>query len=330
MSGQEHVSPGKPPGEPRDSSLKLQPPCPRKPRISLGQWRILQAVVDYGGFFQASEVLHLSQSAISYSLAKLQEQLGVPLLEIEGRKAHLTTMGRAVLERSRQLTRKANEIEAFASAMERGWEPEIRLVVDFAFPSTLLMRALRKFAQTGNGTTVHLREVSDLGVEELLQQGSVDLAISTQAPTGFLGAPLVEIEYVAVASPDHPLFTQGTEITPADLDGMTQIVIRDFEAPERRNGAGQWLHRGPCWNVARFDMAVEAVRQGHGFAWLFKCRIRDLLNQGVLVPLPLRGGPMRKTTLHLVYGGYRSSNPGPAVSHLVEVLHSVIAEDRRH
>ena len=325
MPGQPHASLDKPSMQ-GGCSLNIPSYCSRSPRISLRQWRVLQAVVDYGGFAQASEFLHLSQSAISYSLAKLQHQLGVPLLKIEGRKAHLTEMGRAVLERSRHLIKEANEVEAFASALERGWEPEIRLVVDFAFPPSLLMRALGTFGRTGNGTSVQLSEVPSFGMAELLVQGGVDLAISAQVPLGFLGKPLTEVEYVAVTSPDHPVLGLGKEISAADLEGMTQIVIRDLEHPERRNGAGQWLYQGPVWNVAHFEIAVAAVREGHGFAWLLKYRIQELLDRRVLVALPLRGGSVNKSTLYLIQGGYRSSNPGPAVRHLVEVLYSTVAE----
>ena len=57
----------------------------KAPRVTLEQWRVLQAVVDHGGFAQAAEALHKSQSSISYTVAKLQEQLGFPLLAIEGR-----------------------------------------------------------------------------------------------------------------------------------------------------------------------------------------------------------------------------------------------------
>jgi len=329
VSGDTHASFSRPPVQSGDNSLNIQLPGARSPRISLRQWRVLHAVVDCGGFAQASEFLHLSQSAISYALAKLQEQLGVPLLKIEGRKAQLTEMGRAMLERSRRLIREANEIEAFACAMERGWEPEIRLVVDFAFPSSLLMRALRKFARTGKGTPVLLSEVPNVGMEEALRQCSADLAISAQVPMGFLGNPLIEVEYVAVTCPGHPLLSLGKVITMADLERITQIVIRDFENPERRNGAGHWLYQGRRWNVAHFDMAVAAVREGHGFAWLLKYRIQELIDQGALVPLPLQGGHVNKVMLYLIYGGSRSSNPGPAVNHLVEVLHSVTAEGRQ-
>ncbi|MHB0973278.1 MAG: LysR family transcriptional regulator [Thiobacillus sp.] len=328
MSAQTHASPGKPMGAAQKRLAGHPPSGPRTPRISLKQWRVLHAVVDHGGYAQASEFLHLSQSAISYTIAKLQEQLGVPLLQIDGRKAHLTKMGCAILECSRHLIKKANEIEAFAYALERGWEPEIRLVVDFAFPSRLLIQALGKFANTGNGTSVLLSEVPVSNMEALLRQGSVDLAISAQVPMGFLGIPLLEVEYIAVTSPGHPLRSFGEEITVADLERTTQIVIRDFETPERRNGTGQWLYQGTSWNVSHFDLAVAAVREGHGFAWLLKYRIQELLDQGLLVPLPLRGGHVSKSTLYLVHGGHRSDNPGPAVSHLVEILHGEIAAGR--
>ena len=45
------------------------------PRVTLEQWRTLQAVIDSGGFAQAAEVLHRSQSSVSYTVARMQEQL---------------------------------------------------------------------------------------------------------------------------------------------------------------------------------------------------------------------------------------------------------------
>ena len=59
----------------------------KAPRVTLDQWRTLQAVVDHGGFAQAAEALHRSQSSVSYTVARMQDQLGVPLLRIDGRRA---------------------------------------------------------------------------------------------------------------------------------------------------------------------------------------------------------------------------------------------------
>ncbi|RCI64039.1 LysR family transcriptional regulator, partial [Pseudomonas aeruginosa] len=78
---------------------------------------------------QAAEALHRSQSSISYTVARMQEQLGVPLLRIDGRKAVLTEAGEVLLRRSRQLVKQAGQLEELAHHMEQGWEPEVRLVV---------------------------------------------------------------------------------------------------------------------------------------------------------------------------------------------------------
>lgn len=100
----------------------------KAPRVTLDQWRTLQAVVDHGGFAQAAEALHRSQSSVSYTVARMQEQLGVPLLRIDGRKAVLTEAGNVLLRRSRHLVKQASQLEDLAHHMEQGWEAEVRLV----------------------------------------------------------------------------------------------------------------------------------------------------------------------------------------------------------
>jgi DNA-binding transcriptional LysR family regulator len=74
-------------------------------RTSLEQWAVLASVIDDGGFGQAAQALHKSQSAVSYAVARLQEALGLELLTIDGRKAVLTPHGKALLKRARPLLR---------------------------------------------------------------------------------------------------------------------------------------------------------------------------------------------------------------------------------
>ena len=109
----------------------------KAPRVTLDQWRTLQAVVDHGGFAQAAAALHRSQSSVSYTVARMQEQLGVPLLEIVGRRAVLTDAGAALLRRSRHLVQQAQQLEELARNMDQGWEAEVQLVVDAAYEGGL-------------------------------------------------------------------------------------------------------------------------------------------------------------------------------------------------
>ena len=118
----------------------------RNLRISLKQWKMFHAVIDFGGFFGAADSLHVTQSTVSHAVAKLQEQLGIPLLVLKGRKAHITEQGKALLERSRDLVRNAMELEELAENLKHGWGPEIRLALDPSFPHEMLPLALRKLS----------------------------------------------------------------------------------------------------------------------------------------------------------------------------------------
>jgi DNA-binding transcriptional LysR family regulator len=292
------------------------------PRVSLEQWRVLQAVVDLGGFAQAARHLHRSQSSVSYTIAKMQEQLGMPLLEIQGRKAVLTRTGDALLRQSRHLVQDAVEIEQFAESLNQGWEPEIRLVVDAAFPTDLLMRALRQFEPMNRSTRVQLNEVVLSGAEDALREGLAEIAIASHVPVDFLGDRLIEIEFLAVSRFDHPLQGLERELMVSDLKHELQVVIRDSGIRGQRDVG--WLGAEHRWSVSSIETATRAVREGLGYAWLPRHLIQPLLDEGVLRPLALREGRTYTAKLYLVYG--QSGNPGPGTRQLAEILYSTVKD----
>jgi DNA-binding transcriptional LysR family regulator len=291
--------------------------------VSLKQWRLLHAVVDCGGYAEAAKALHLSQSTISYTISKLQEQLGVSLLRIEGRKAILTTAGRALLERSRHILKEAIELETFAKNLGHGWGEEVQVVFDHNFPAHSLMQAVNKFTVLGRGAAnVHLREVAMLQVEEILKDHRVDLAISDRVPLGFLGEPLLEVEFIAVAHPEHPLLKLDREITAGDFAQHIQIEVgRMNHSGDSRIENRQQSRR---WAMSSFDTVVTALCEGHGYAWLPAHRIRNWLDQGSLVRLPMRDKTVRNAILYLVHAHPWSATT--AANRFAEVLREVIAE----
>lgn len=295
----------------------------KAPRTSLDQWRTLQAVVDAGGYAQAALQLHRSQSSVSYAVAKLQEQLGVPLLEIQGRKAVLTKTGETLLRRSRQLLGDAAELEQLARSLERGWEAEIVLVVDAAYPSGTLMQILKQFAASSPCTRVQLEEVVLSGADEALLEGRADLVIAAQVPPGFLGDPLLKVEFIAVAHRDHPLHQYQQPLTSETLKRELQVVIRDSGLYLNRSTG--WLGSEYRWTVSSLDTAVAAVSSGLGFSWLPIHQISRELAQGVLLPLPLREGGRGLASLHLIFGRHEAI--GPATQQLAQLFREATDHD---
>src|SRR5687767_12043688 len=116
------------------------------PRVTLEQWRALQAVVDAGGYAQAAEALHKSQSTVTYAVQKIESLLGLKVFEIRGRKAVLTDAGHVLYRRARTLLEEAALLERGAAAMAADWQPEIRIAVEVLFPTWLLLECLAGFA----------------------------------------------------------------------------------------------------------------------------------------------------------------------------------------
>lgn len=288
--------------------------------VSLKQWRILHAVIDCGGYAEAAKTLHLSQSTISYTVAKLQEQLGVSLLRIEGRKAVLTAEGRALLDRSRQVLKEAIELEKLARSMGQGWGGEVRLVVDQNFPTDLLMQALSKFHSIGQGAAqVRLREVGTLPAEDILRDHSIDLVISERVPLGFLGEPLAEVEYIPVARSSHPLLQLGKDASPMDLFQHVEIGI-GRSGDSHHNGMPPGNAR--VWAMNSFETALAAVQEELGYAWLPEHRVRGLLDDGKLARVPLADKRSYKTVFYLIHG--RPYAATPATARFADVLRGIV------
>jgi DNA-binding transcriptional LysR family regulator len=257
----------------------------RKFHITLKQWRMLHAVIDCDGFTAAAEYLHVSQSAISYTIAKMQEQLGILLLRVEGRKTHVTGHGRALLEHSRNMLRSAIELETLAERMRLGWEPELRLMVDHDCPQTFLMRAIRAFTDGAPGVQVSLLEGFADELEQAIGDGTVDLAVHAHVLPGLVAERLVTVEYAAVVHPAHALAQCALPLRMDDLARHTRIAV-----DKPRGGRGkpaQPSHMPPPWRVSSFDTALAALEACLGYAWLPLERVRRFLDAGSLVRLQL-------------------------------------------
>jgi DNA-binding transcriptional LysR family regulator len=142
-----------------------------KLRVTLEQWRMLQAVVDYDGYAGAAEALSKSVSTVSYGVRRLEAGLGVRLLQVEGRRAVLTRAGRELLRRSRYLLDEAAAIERSAALLARGWEPVVTLAVEVIFPQDRLLASLDAFSRLTGTTRVELIESVLSGTTEQLFSG---------------------------------------------------------------------------------------------------------------------------------------------------------------
>lgn len=283
------------------------------PRITLEQWRALQAVVEAGGYAQAAEVLHKSQSTLTYAVQKIESLLELKVFEIRGRKAVLTEAGQVLYRRARTLLEEAALLERSAAAMAQEWQPEIRIAVEIVFPTWLLLECLGEFARERPETRIEVFETVLGGTGEMLSDGRVDFAIGSER-AGMRGTTLAEVRFIAVAHPGHPLHQLGRKITERDLRRHRRILIRDSGARREPEVEGVELR----WTVSNKATSIRAVSMGLGVAWLPEETIRAEIAAGELAPLPLVAGAERRAQLFLTFAD--PEFPGRDAARLADII----------
>jgi len=291
------------------------------PRITLEQWRALQAVVEHGSYARAAEALHKSQTSITYAIQKLERLLNVRVLVLKGRRAELTPAGQALYRRARVLLEEAAALEGLANGLESGFEPELRVAADVAFPERLLIEAVACFHRDRPMTSVELFELPALSIERTLVEGRVDLAVTTRLSPGFVGEHLMRLRLIAVAAPSHPLHRLGRPVGNQDLRQHDEVTLRDTLEPLPREPEGRFSHQ--CLRVNRMTTIMLGAMAGLGIAWLPESLVRPDIESGRLKPLPLGTGVERYTDFFLVLalGELAPSNS----HHLAKLLREVSA-----
>jgi DNA-binding transcriptional LysR family regulator len=286
-------------------------------KTSVEQWAVLAAVVDMGGFAQAAQALNRSQSAVSYTVARLQESLGIPLLVVEGRKSVLTPHGSTLLTRARGLVKDLDLLEQLARSLKQGFEPVLDLVVDAAFPRSRLLSIIAELQQSCPSTQMQLADVILSGAEDAIAAGTADVVVTTRVPPGFLGDWLLDVTFVAVARSDHALFQLGRELTTDDLVRHVQAVVRDSGNAHPRDDG--WLGAERRFTVSSMEASLATLLAGLAYAWLPEDLLEEVLRSGALKRLPLVTGGTRHVSLHLVLA--RPDLLGPAGRAAVEAFH---------
>ena len=267
-------------------------------KTTLEQWRILQAVVDHGGYAHAAEALHRSQSSLNHAVKKLEHQLGVEVLQVKGRKAFLTDAGEALLRRSRVLTETAEGLEKLAENIDMGWEPQLNICVEAIYPRDLLFRALSRFYPESRGTRIRIIDTVLTGSVEQIVNNSVDLAITGHVPKGYTSEELCRVEFMLVTHHSHELAALGQSVSQQELVKHMQVVIKDNALkPSESQG---WLKSEQRWTVDSFERAKQILKHGLGFCWLPRHEVLQELASGEFVALDVDFSSTRSGTVSLV------------------------------
>ncbi|WP_405793511.1 LysR family transcriptional regulator [Streptomyces sp. NBC_01506] len=175
--------------------------------MSLRQMEYFLAVVEESSFTRASELLHVTQPALSHQIKALEKSVGGPLLERMTRGVRLTPMGRAYLPHAELAVRSAAQARRAARAAAGAQGGELHVAALHAVAVGILPEVFATWGREHPGVVLHLHEYATAAsLEDHVERGTADLAVGP-APKEWAG-PVAEVgeeEIVLVVPFDDPL-----------------------------------------------------------------------------------------------------------------------------
>lgn len=167
--------------------------------LDLTALRSFVTVLETGGVTRAAHQLHLTQSAVSMQLKRLEESLGQPLLDRAGRGVTPTAQGEQLLAYGRRMLSLNDEV--WARMTDTAFEGEVTLGVphDIVYPQ--IPQILRRFDREYPRIKIKLISSYTLKLKELMARGEIDLALTTEDDTPPDATFLAEHRLVWVGAP---------------------------------------------------------------------------------------------------------------------------------
>ena len=287
--------------------------------LSLDQMRVALAVASTGSFSGAARHVRRAQSAVSYAITSLEQQLGTVLFERSGQGARVSAEGASLLAEMADIVGRADGLKRRANAIAAGQEPLVRVSVDTLYDLPGSGPVWSAFADAFPATRVAVTvETMQRVVDDVLDKRA-DLgllaSLSTVHPS-LRSRSLSPIHLVPVASPGHPL-AQASVFDDGAQHAHVQIVLGErMDAPPDET---YFAFASRTWRVTDLSTKLAMLRAGVGWGYMPRHAVDADIADGTLVLLRAEGLPM--TDPQPVFALWKQDTPaGPCVRWLVDHL----------
>jgi LysR family hydrogen peroxide-inducible transcriptional activator len=239
--------------------------------LSLRALGYLVALAETGHFGKAAERCFVSQPTLSAQLKKMEDQLGVQLVE-RGQQARLTDIGERVVERARRVLDEAREIEELARNFQDPLAGELRIGLIPTVGPYLLPRIAGALREQFPRLKLLLLEHQTHRIVELLKCGEIDVGIlALPVPAERLVTRVLYAESFQVALPPDHRLAKRRRLSLDDLDGETLLLLEDGHCLRDQALAACRLARvreAPDFRATSLETLRQMVAAGVGITLL--------------------------------------------------------------
>jgi len=256
-----------------------------KHSITLDALRTIEAINQQGSFAAAAKILYKVPSALTYTIGKLESDLGVLLFDRSKQRAILTAAGKLVLEHGRELLIASSALEDAVQQLDTGWETHLMITHDTLVPTSVIFSLVKAFGQLNKMTEVRVNEevLSGAWQSLLSNQAQIVVGASGELPKGnFNVIEIAQVDFCFALALDHPLASKNEPITAGDIKQYPSIVVADSATSYASRNTGL-LDSRRMIKVSSMAAKITAQQMGLGVGFLPRHLIQDHLHRGELV-----------------------------------------------
>jgi DNA-binding transcriptional LysR family regulator len=298
-------------------------------KLSIDALEVIDAIARKGSFAAAAESLYRVPSAVTYTIRKLEEDLGVTLFDRSGHRANLTEAGAELLKEGRYLLDAAHALESRVKRVATGVETDIGIAISDLFSNDALFDILHDFYAQGFGTRIKIMREVFGGSWDALMSGRADISIGApgEAPPGggFSTRILGQLEFVFAVAPHHPLAQLPEPLNNQDIIQYRAVAAADSSRnlPPRTSGI---LSGQDVLTVSDMRGKLEAQLAGLGVGYLPIKMAQQYAKQGQLVIKEV-AEPRAVGPSYLAWSNQRNSSMGKAQQWMLKRLEKLTLDE---
>ena len=188
----------------------------------------LVAIADHSHFGRAAEACFVSQPALSMQIKKLEETLGVPLVERSNKSVFLTEVGKVITQQARLILDQVESMKETANQAKDPFSGTLHIGIIPTLAPYLLPHIIPGLSQRFPKLTFYLLEEITARLLIKLEQGKLDgalLALPLESEDWVM-SPLFEEEFVLAISPHHSL-AKRRKVTLSDLENEPLLLLEE-------------------------------------------------------------------------------------------------------
>ncbi|MFZ5484740.1 MAG: LysR family transcriptional regulator [Pseudomonadota bacterium] len=263
--------------------------------VTLHQLRLFRSLGTHLSFTRVAEELHLTQPAVSIQIKRLEESVGLPLVEHMGKRLFLTDAGKELFEACRDVLERMRVLGEDMTGLEEGVRGPLNLAAITTakyFMPHLLGAFLRDYPEVAPRLTItnqaRVVERLESNLDDLVIMGTLPETLELEAEY-FLDNPLV-----VVAPPNHPLV--GEKQIPLARIAEERFLSREPGSGTRQARTRLFAQHGLIANTYMELGSSEAIKQavmaGLGISVLSRHNLRLELESGLLAVLDVEHFPL--------------------------------------